>query len=225
MLWRKAWFECRFRLYLCLFLSATWWLASLAPNRRSVALPDYPAILIAAILVPIGALLLGGSGINTQTSYGMTHGPHGSMYFLLSMPVAREKLLRIRAAFGFALLTLWVIASIAAMSLNAKAPDGGALAGIIPNLLAGAALYYCFGVWLMSFLDEFWSGMISMLATGVLAGYGMAQGPSWINVPGFMMRSSLIGLEPIAWLQAAVYLAIAATFYVSAWRVIERKEY
>lgn len=225
MLWRKAWLECRFRLYLCLFMTVTWWLASLAPNQRSAALPGYPAILIAGVLVPIGALILAGSGINAQTNYGMTHGHHGSMYFLLSMPVAREKLLRVRAGLGFVLLAIWVIVTVVAMGLNGKAPDGGPLVATIPNLLAGAALYYCFGVSLMSFLDEFWSGMLGMLAIGLLAGYGMAEGPSWVNVPGFMMRSSVAALDPMAWLQAAAYLVAAAALYVVAWRVVDQKEY
>jgi len=44
---------------------------------------------------------LAGTGIKTQSGFQAMQGIHGSMYYTLSLPVSRFRLLGVRAAFGF----------------------------------------------------------------------------------------------------------------------------
>jgi hypothetical protein len=230
MLWRKAWLECRSRFQLCFTMSFSLALASALPadpeaTRRFLGLLGS----ITAFIGPVGALMLAGSGINTQTTWGKTHGFHPSMYFLLSMPVTRERLLRVRAAMGLALTLLWLTLTVlgltAVEAASGRKADWAGVLLSLPNLFTGTVIFYMFAVWLTSFLDEFWAGTLSLTITGMLAGYGMAGGPSWFNLATFMSASSLMNLDSLAWLQALTYFAASGVFYWLAYRTVANKEY
>jgi hypothetical protein len=242
MLWRKSWLECKVRLWLCFFMSFSTCLAAMVsiPEQAkvealaSLGLPgggSYRVLLLlfSSILAPVGAIILAGSGINTQTNWGMLHGFHPSMYFLLSLPVSRERFLRVRVLVGFALLCFWLLATVGMVAVVAKSgfADFPVIHAIrvFPNLLIGTMSFYFLAVFLSSFLDEYWSGMISLTVAGLLCGYSIAGGPWAFNVASFMMRPSLLDLDARAWLQAFLYLLISLCLYVGAWRVVERKEY
>ncbi|GAB4367614.1 MAG: hypothetical protein OHK0021_10980 [Bryobacter sp.] len=181
------------------------------------------------MVVPVGALILAGSGINTQTSWGMTHGFHPSMYFLLSMPVTREQLLRIRVLMGLGLLFVWTVTTAGVVLLSTQwgklAMDPGRVFATLPNLLVGAVLFYAFSVFLTAFLDEYWAGMTALLVMGMLGGYGVAEGPGGANLLAYMMSQSLVAGDLEAWAKAGIFLAISAAFYLAAWRVVAAKEY
>jgi hypothetical protein len=230
MLWRKAWLECRYRFLLCFVISLALGLGAIVQANSAKAKGLAVMLgLIGTVVGPIGSLILAGSGINTQTNWGMMHGFHPSMYFLLSMPVEREKLLRVRAALGLALTAVWLLLTViltgAALQYGGIPQDWALTFRTMPNLFAGTLVYYALAVWLSAFLDEFWAGTISLTATGILAGYALAGGPSWFNMAEFMSSSGLINLDGAAWLQASAYLALSALFYWLAWRTVESKEY
>ena len=62
------------------------------------------------------AIFLAGSGVNSQTTYGLTSGSHGSMLFTLSLPVSRRRLLFVRAGLG-AIQTSVLVAILAGFTL------------------------------------------------------------------------------------------------------------
>ncbi|MEJ1933814.1 hypothetical protein WDZ92_26745 [Nostoc sp. NIES-2111] len=230
MLWRKAWLECRYRFLLCFLMSFSLALSTVLQLEAGTAqkmLGQFGAM--AALVGPVGALILAGSGINTQTNWGMMQGFHPSMYFLLSLPVSREKLLRVRATVGLGLTFAWLLGSAVLLGalqwITGQVMDGKAAVQMLPNLFCGTVVYYTFAVWLCAFLDEFWAGMVALTVTGMLAGYGLADGPSWVNMAKFMTSNTLLSLDGSAWLQALTYLAISAVFYWLAKRTVERKEY
>ncbi len=242
MLWRKAWLECRSRVMLCLLLSASISfsvLVQLPDSAKRELLGEggdagakaFKLVFtgLGMVVGPLGALILAGSGINTQTSWGATQGFHPSMYFLLSLPVTRERLLRVRALAGLGLTALWLSVSVGVLALAAwmlKLPlDPGQALATLPNLLVGTTLFYFLAVFCSAFLDEMWAGFVSLLITGLLSGYGLAGGPTWFNTMGFMMQQSLVALEPMAWLRGLIYLAVCGALYGAAWYVVEHKEY
>src|ERR1035438_4342070 len=89
------------------------------------------------------AIFLAGSGINSQTTYGLTSGFHGSMLFTLSLPVSRRRLLFVRAGLG-ALQTSALVAVLAGYTLFQK-PGGAsvieALEYIVRSLACTTAVY------------------------------------------------------------------------------------
>ncbi len=242
MLWRKCWLECRYRLLLCFFMTASILFAVLTKAAEDVPPAMFQGVsdpsekmfrliflLLGAVVVPVGALILAGSGINTQTNWGMMHGFHPSMYFLLSMPLTREQMLRARSVMGVSLLGLWLAATTGIM-LGASALQGtplpaGKVLATMPNLFAGALVFYSFATFLTAFLDEYWAGMIGLTVSGILAGYGIAEGPGGFNTLAYMNSQGLVNLESRALLQAAVYLTISGALYAATWRVVQNKEY
>lgn len=230
MLWRKAWLECKYRFILCFVMSLALSLSAVVQVDQTVAQKVLGNIAALTSLVgPLGALILAGSGINTQTNWGMMQGFHPSMYFLLSMPVAREKLLRVRAFTGLGLSFVWIAGTAALIggldAVVGRASDWTGMLRSLPNLFVGTTVVYMFAVWLTAFLDEFWAGMVSLTVVGMLAGFGLAGGPTWFNTAKFMSDTSLLAFNGMAWMQALAYLTVSAIFYWLAKRTVERREY
>jgi hypothetical protein len=242
MLWRKAWLGCRYRFLLCYFMSfsvllvvlvkpASDWKIAAIGSAGDAEAKTFRLVfaLMGALVAPVGALILAGSGINTQTNWGMLHGFHPSMHFLLSLPVRRERLLRVRVAMGLGLLAVWLVSTLAAL-FGVSGGFGGRLdawrvLATLPNLAVATLLYFSISVFLSSFLDEYWAGMTALAFIGGFAGYGIAEGPGIVNLLAYSMQQGLANGETKAWLYGAVYLALSLGFYWAAWRVVEKKEY
>ncbi len=94
MLLMKAWMETRWRILgLAVYL-----LIALALNYRD---PAGTAVLTTAwFMLTFLAILLGGSGVNSQAPMGLSEGIAGSTQFTISLAVTRLRLLAIRATVG-----------------------------------------------------------------------------------------------------------------------------
>ena len=106
MLWYKGWLETRYRV-LFLLACAVWGLGSgaLTPYAANSARPHLLAIMavipgLIAVGYQIVPLMLAGSGIKTESDLQPKKGLHGSLYFTLSLPVSRFRLLATRAGLG-----------------------------------------------------------------------------------------------------------------------------
>lgn len=239
MLWRKAWLECRFRTVLCLIISleAIVSLLLLLPTQLTQKLPQLNEMVLAgkltsafillfgAVVVPVSAKILAGAGVNTQTSWGMMKGFHGSMYFLLSLPVSRFQLLYVRASVGALLFFVVTVISwpllLLAAPLFGKSIDAGQLFSALPRVLVIGTVFYCQAVWLSSFLDEFWSGTIGLTILGFLLGFSAAGSKVFGDILHFL---SPAGSQVPLW-HWFLYLAICVAYLAAARRVVERKEY
>jgi hypothetical protein len=92
----KAWMETRWRL----LILAVYLLIALALNFRN---PAGTSVLTTAwFMLTFLAILLGGSGVNSQAPLGFSEGVAGSTEFTISLPVTRLRLLAVRAAVGLA---------------------------------------------------------------------------------------------------------------------------
>lgn len=118
-MWRKSWWECRFRVYLCLVLGLF--------------------LVLNGLFVIVGAVkpadAWAGSGINSQSMWGLFHGFHPSMFFLLSLPMSRRRALLTRSAVGA--IFGFLIVALAALSFGLLARLRGAPVGMKDILSAG----------------------------------------------------------------------------------------
>jgi hypothetical protein len=127
------------------------------------------------------AVMMAGSGVNSQSTWGVAQGFHPSMYFMLSLPVSRRYAFLVRSSTGAMFTLLNVLASLAVFGLL------GALRGI--HFGAGEVLsttifislsslcFFGLTTLLATLLDEMVAGMLSFgFATGI---YGAMIALDW----------------------------------------------
>lgn len=96
MLWMKAWLETRWRLLYALAIPGV-----VVASRHLTSVQDAHRMMGAmAVLLMFGAVYTAGAGIRTQPAFSGTKNLHGSMYYTLSLPVSRLRLLAVRAGAG-----------------------------------------------------------------------------------------------------------------------------
>src|SRR4051812_14120136 len=98
MLWYKAWLETRLRILLLLtiilfVLVQIHWQHAAAPAMLRT-------LRGLGFLWAVNSMVLAGAGVRTDSPFRAMKGIQGSIYFTLSLPVSRLKLLAIRAALG-----------------------------------------------------------------------------------------------------------------------------
>lgn len=252
MIWYKAWREARTRIFwsLMMLIAAAvmhpalfgalqthppkqnnlgiWFPVHLAPKLSGATLASSASWQIylqaASIWALTIALLMAGSGLNTQTMYGMRQGVHPSMIYTLSLPVRRRSWLIVRSGVGLgstAIMTLFLlmIPSLMRPFTGGVFPWSEALS-LLPYFCLGALVFYSLSVLLSTFLDEVWQGMLSLAALGFLSGGVLSGGADFANIYRFMCTAG-----PIPWTGVMACLFISAGFMgLSAW-IIEQKEF
>jgi len=235
MLWQKAWLETRVRLLLGVVLSiyVIYLLLFEAPAEVAQKFPDRPPAEVGAklwklfliayggVVLPVTAKILAGSGINAQTSMGMSRGFHGSMSFLLSMPVTRAQLILTRAAAGAILTALTGL--IALTTFVTLAPGQGIHLPPINfvqsygSMMVITTFFYCLSVLLTTLLDEFWSGTIGLIILSLMLGYSFALSGTAFDLIQTLEQPTLA--------TTLTYLTLSAILFLAAIRVVEAKEY
>lgn len=236
-LFYKAWLECRLRLILCVSLSALlllnaivvmpFKLEGLPPAQASEKIALYWTIVLSlylGLMAPMFAILLAGSGINSQTNWGMLHGFHSSMYYALSMPATRGQMLAARAGMGALLLAPVLVVTHVGLALGTawRGLHGPAALAIeqAPQVLVLGLTFYSFEIFLASVFDEMWSSMIGLAIAGGILGYNLAGGIDRGNIFVYVR-----GTE--TWTGAAT-LAMAGLCIIwlaLAFRAVRRREY
>ncbi len=235
MLWYKAWLETRWRFVSMVGAMLLTWLTPLWLSSIGLRLPaGVPASRIwlgvhlgSTILYVVTAIFLAGSGINSQTTYAVTLGFHGSMLFTLSLPVSRRGLLFARAGLG-ALETSVLVAIMAGFSLFQQPGVASALQSLayITRAIVCTMAVYASSVLLACILDEVWQ---------LVAG-----GLCWIAILVLQIRfdvvsrvSPLRGMNlisypvtgPMPWTPLITSLVFSGILLYAALLVLRRKEY
>lgn len=234
MLWLKSWKEVRFRFALTVILAVyiigliVGWLPSelatskwknLKPAEGAAKLWQIFILVYGGILLPISAKILAGAGINAQTSMGMSRGFHGSMGFLLSMPVSRTRILATRAGIGVALLLILGLASYAVAVAMVR--DVAKPWAYFPNILVVATFFYAMAVWLSTIFDEFWAGTIGLLILGAVGGYSSSLPGTWLDLASYLLSPT-----PLAPAGQTCFLIFVTALQLAAARwIVENKEY
>ena len=233
-MWRKSWLESRFRVFLCtavgILLALTGLYFPVDAVKHAAEWPVYCRLLLNTLMA-ITVVNLAGSGINSQSRWGMFHGFHPSMFFLLSLPVSRRRALLIRAAVG-TVFTFLIIA-LGAFSFGLLAPLRGVSVGMKDILSAIAFLsifayaLFSFTTFLTTIFDEVVSGILGFAFAAFLlgAGHGIIGGRRHLDPLAFIDGELFVRTGHIVWPAVAGLLATGTIFMLASIYVVERKEY
>jgi ABC-type transport system involved in multi-copper enzyme maturation permease subunit len=225
MLWEKAWWECRFRVLLSTVLVACLSILGLSAEVR----PIYGQML--AFTISIIIMNLAGSGINSQSMWGMFSGYHPSMYFLLSLPVSRRRALLTRTAMGGGLTFLFILLGAVSFAFFTPAPHDHtrvavALSAILFLTIAGYGLFGI-GTFLTTLFDEVIAGVLGLGLAGALLGGATAIGAAEkkLDPMDFVDGQLFLRTGDMAWPAIAVFLIVGTACFLASVYVVERKEY
>jgi hypothetical protein len=230
MLWLKAWKEVRFRFAITVLLSIYiiavilgWLPSELVRNKwkNLSAAKLWQTFILAygGLILPISAKILAGAGINAQTSMGMSRGFHGSMGFLLSLPVSRTHILATRAGAGLILMLIVGVASFAVAEYFLREVANGW--AHFPNILVVACFFYAMAVWFSTIFDEFWAGLLGLLILGAIGGYSSSLPGTWFDLASYL-------LSPTPFMPAGqtfFLITLTALQLAAARWIVENKEY
>ena len=229
MLWYKGWLETRLRLAMLLtaILFVLFQVYSHGDSKLSA-----PALLNSLeLLWVLTPMTLAGSGIRPESPFRMMKGLQGSMYFTLSLPVSRLRLLAVRSATG--------ILEIAALVVAAFCLAAAALPAVRAQITAADGLRYAvtillcstagFGVstLLATFLDQQWQGFGSMFVVfsgrWLFTKYG-AQ-PSTLDFFRALGTASPLVTHALPWTAIGLSVAIGAACLMAAVKVEHVRQY
>jgi hypothetical protein len=221
MLWLRSWKELRYRVLLAvmtmtMLLYSNLWTPALEPAPEKIQ--KVFLLVICAFGIPVMGKILAGCGINSQTSMGLSRGFHGSVQFLLSLPVSRNRILAVRAVLGLFFFVLVVLASFLVADLSGKVQK---VWEYLPNTMCFSLFIYSSAVWLSTFLDEFWAGSVGLMGYGFLMGFSLTVGDTWLNILNYIQ--SPIPLNPVTMTMALLLGTIG--FLLAAAYVVNHKEY
>jgi hypothetical protein len=228
MLLYRAWLETRFKMLASVALIS---LILTSAHTRGVATPaSIQAFVISAMFLGVGIpLLLAGSGIATQPGLRTTKGSHGSVYFTLSLPVSRLRLLAARAGLGW--LEMAAVFGIWSCALWIVVPVLGEVAtrteliehGVV--LIACASTFYAINVLLATFLDDVWRIYGSGMASGALWWLSNRTVPDSANIFRAMAARSPLITHTMPWAAMSVSLGLTAILLVAALKIAQVREY
>jgi hypothetical protein len=222
MLWTKGWLETRVLLWLVLAIFALNIGLELILGARVPVTGDHIATNFLLIWVFFPGLLAG-NGIRTPARFRAARGAHLSMYFTLSLPVTRFRLLAIRAAVGLVETIVVDIAVVIAMWAS------------FPTLRSDAAFYFvtvaAYTVALYSL-----SVLVAALQEGPWRMWGVfliVLGIRWLlmyPLDGVDILYGIAGGAPLLthklpWISIIVSLSLAVLFLAGASKAIESREY
>jgi hypothetical protein len=233
MLWYKSWLEVRWRFVfmvgsiLLVWLSPMW-ITATGVQPGAAAARQWMSIQLGSVLMYIiTAIFLAGSGVNSQTLYAATTGFHGSMFFTLSLPVSRRRLLFARAGLGF-LLTFFLAIAMVGYLLHLRPETTSTLQALLylARVITCTLPIYALAVLLACVLDEMWQFMGACIIW--VAVFFLQSKFDWIA-----RISPLRGLSlncypitaPMPWAPVVASLMLTGVFVWMAVAFLQRKEY
>ena len=175
------------------------------------------------------ALMLAGSGINTQTTYGVRQGTHPSMIYTLSLPVPRGRWLAVRASLGAVEMLGCVVAIVFVPGLLAP------LAGVpaswkeplisLPFVCLGCLVFYSLSVLLSTLVDEMWQAMLGLGTLAVFSVVVLSGRAPALDLFSLMGAAETIGAGRLPWLGIVASLLAIAGLLTASQRIVSRREY
>jgi hypothetical protein len=227
MLWYKGWLETRFRLLVALGIVGV-----VLVTLYSNGLKGGIFALLGGAVFGVGLLsgLLAGAGITTQPAVQATKGLHGSMFFTLSLPVSRSRLLAVRAGLGWlemaggiGMLCGGIWALFPMLRATTTAAEMLEYAGVL--IICASGLYFI-SVLLATFLDDQWRMYGSMMAFGAFWWLpNHAPLPASTNIFRAMVENSPLVAHTMPWTAMAFSLGLAVSLFFAALYVVRTREY
>ena len=232
MLWYKGWLETRFRVLFVFGIILFWVVLILRnidpPLPRAVVENLLNSLTFFLLMIPV---ILAGAGINTQRIlFGTAKGLHGSMYFTLSLPVSRFRLLATRAGLGM-LETIGVLAALSCVAwFMLPAPrvylTCSDLFAYWMTVCICISAFYSLSVFFATFLgDQEQMGASGILIMILLLISRAVSVPSSVNIFRAMGESSPLFTHTFPWASMGISLGVAAILFLAALRVVQTREY
>jgi hypothetical protein len=228
MLGMKAWLETRWRL---LFVFAIP-LFALAARYGGLASKEDVRRLLGSLSAfsMFAATFLAGTGIKTQAALRQTKGAHGSLYFTLSLPVSRFRLLVARTSVGlleFAGFNV-VIYGVAWIFFPLVRGDSKPidLLELILAAIVCCVSFYFMSVLSATVLDDVWQiwGNVLLFAAMQWINSQLHLPASW-TLTGFAGDSSPLLTHQLPWTAMAISVCLAGILFSAALKVVQTREY
>ena len=227
MLWTKGWLETRWIFVLILWVFAANLGAAFIQASRA---PMKPRDLVTSVLLIwiFFPAILAGNGIHTPRVLRLSAGTHRSMYFTLSLPVSRVRLLAARIGIGLVETLIVDIAVVVAMMaffpiLKTASNSGDAILYSVALVAYTFALYSFSTLWatLLEGPWRVWGTFLLVIALRWLVAHSMH---------GLDILDSIAGGAPLLthklpWAAIAVLFALTAVFLIAASKAVDSKEY
>ncbi len=233
MLWYKGWLETRFRVLMVLaFFFFPVVLRYVTPrNANSTPSSEGQSIVFLAFFWAVTPVMLAGAGIKTQSGGPQaTRGLHGSMYYTLTLPVSRFRLLAVRAGLGMlevvAILALapcavWLMSPVLRAHLTRM--DMFEYWLVISTCLSS---FYFLGVLFATFLHDLAQNWTSFLAIFFLRWFfSYVPVPPSLNIFRAMGEASPLITHALPWATMAFSMGAAAMLFCAAAWVVQTREY
>ncbi|HJU11180.1 MAG TPA: hypothetical protein VJ728_09905 [Candidatus Binataceae bacterium] len=160
----------------------------------------------------------------------MTKGLQESIYFTLSLPVSRFRLLAMRAGLGL-LETAGVSAIVIAIAWNlfplvqANSTGLDLVQSILAAIVCLACIYF-FAVLLASFLEEIWCLWGGFwVITLVWWGTSRLGLPASFDVFAFLTAASPLTTHALPWPAMSISLLLSGVLFLAALKVVRAREY
>ncbi|MFZ0592807.1 MAG: hypothetical protein WAM39_20270 [Bryobacteraceae bacterium] len=231
MLWTKAWLETRWRLLYAVALPVSALALPYIMGGGVSSAKDARGIVgVMAFFGIFNGVYLAGAGIRTQPTFSATKTLSGSMYYTLSLPVSRLRMLSVRAGVG--LLEFAGVSAVmySAAWLSLPLVQGGAAPFDLLKLILAAvcctACFYFVSVLLATFLDDpaqtFASMFVSLVVWFIVA---RTPPPRPFNLLGFSSDASPLVTHTMPWPAMVASLIFSAILFFVALRIVQTREY
>ena len=233
MLWMKGWYETRTKLLVLLAVTAV--ISLVASSDSSGANAGIPAqgvdatTLVGASI--LAAVMLAGAGIKTQPSgFRPSKGLHGSMYYTLTLPVTRTRLLSVRATLGLAeTAALYVIVCYAAWLLRPALRLNVSSWDMFQHGVAGffcVGAIYSLGVFFATFLDDFYQSMASFLSLlAIIVIINRVPLPAAFKPLLVLSQASPLITHKMPWAGMGALLGLSSILLLLSVRIVQKREY
>lgn len=237
MLWYKGWLEMRWRILFTLVMTAFPVFLFVAITAGHIPAPKEDGLTAVKRLVDFWALyfmmlpttLLSGSGV-TIRRLSERKGVQGSMYFTLSLPISRFRLLATRAGLGF--LAFAGILAIAPCTVWVTCPPlrplvtGRDWLAYWVTLVVCSSAFYLIGVLFSTFVDE--TVRVFLTFFGVVALYAIlfiAPFPAPVNIFRAMGDASPFFTHSFPWASMGIAVGAAGILFLTSLRVLQTHDY
>jgi hypothetical protein len=187
-------------------------------------------IAMISLISIVFAINLAGDGIRTHPAFRKTRGLHGSLYFTLSLPVSRFRLLLVRAGIGLlesagVTVTIYSLAWILFPLVRGDSNLGDLLELIFAAIVCSTCFYFV-SILLAIFLDDAWQIWGSILLFGAVQGLTVHfHLPAALNLTGFAGDSSPLITHHLPWTAMAISVCVSILLFFAALKVVQTREY
>ena len=230
MLWYKAWRETRLRVLLmfAVVIFILFQVHQHVPlNRQNWASLQLQFMWM---IIPLS---LAGSGVRAEAPFRPVKGLQGSMYFTLSLPVNRLRLLYVRSAVGLleaaGLVAIGCcLAVLAFPGLREQITMADGVAYALTVFVCGFSAFGLSTI-LATFLDQQWQGMVAMatyfVARSVTFGLNGDPTSPLARFDFFRAMGTATTLHSMPWVAMATSAAVGLACYLAAMKVELSRQY